>query len=82
MDSSKAYDCLPHYLLIAILKAYGLDVNSLRLIYSYLDSRLQRLKIDSHRSYAKEIKKLGSHKDRSKAPCSLIPLSLTSVPVI
>ena len=56
MDLSKAYDCLPHDLLIAKLEAYGLDVNSLRLMYSYLDSRIQRVKIDSHRSTAKEIK--------------------------
>ena len=59
MDSSKAYDCVPYYLLIAKLKAYGLDVNSLRLMYSYLDSRLQRLKIGSHRSAAKEIQNWG-----------------------
>ena len=56
--------CLPHDLLIAKLEAYGLDVNSLRLMYNYLDSRLQRVKIGSHRITAKEIK-LGSHKDRS-----------------
>ena len=56
MDLSKAYDCLPHDLLIAKLEAYGLDVNSLRLMYSYLDSRVQRVKIGSHRSTAKEIK--------------------------
>ena len=56
MDLSKAYDCLPHDLLIAKLEAYGLDVNSLRLMYSYLDSRLQRVKIGSHRSSAKVIK--------------------------
>ena len=59
MDSSKAYDCLPHYLLIAKLKAYELDVNSLRLMYRYLDSRLQRVKIGSHRSTAKEIQNWG-----------------------
>ena len=56
MDLSKAYDCLPHDLLIAKLEAYGLDVNSLRLMYSYLHSRLQRVKIGSHRSTAKVIK--------------------------
>ena len=56
MDLSKAYDCLPQDLLIAKFEAYGLDVNSLRLMYSYLDSRLQRVKIGSHRSTAKEIK--------------------------
>ena len=32
MDLSKAYDCLPHDLLIAILEAYGFDNDSLQLI--------------------------------------------------
>ena len=33
MDLSKAYDCLPHDLIIAKLEAYGLDRNSLRFIF-------------------------------------------------
>ena len=32
MDLSKAYDCLPHDLLIAKLSAYGVNYNSLKLI--------------------------------------------------
>ena len=38
IDLSKAYDCLPHDLLIAKLGAYDLDRSSLRLIMDYLNS--------------------------------------------
>ena len=49
-DLSKAYDCLPHDLLIAKLEAYGLDKNSLELIFDYLKNRKQRVKIKNHLS--------------------------------
>ena len=48
MDLSKAYDCLPHDLIIAKLEAYGLDKNSLSFIYNYLNFRFQRTKIGSN----------------------------------
>ena len=47
MDLSKAYDCLPHNLLIAKLEAYSLDTASLSLINNYLANRKQRTKVGS-----------------------------------
>ena len=47
MDLSKAYDCLPHDLLIAKIAAYGADHSSLRLLHDYLSNRLYRVKIGS-----------------------------------
>ena len=47
MDFSKAYDCLPHDLLIAKLEAYGLHNDSLNLLLDYLSFRKQRTKVGS-----------------------------------
>ena len=47
MDLSKAYDCLPHDLLMAKLEANGLDKASLFLIKNYLANRKQRTKLGS-----------------------------------
>ena len=47
MDLSKAYDCLPHDLLIAKLEAYGVGKAALNLIINYLLHRKQRTKIGS-----------------------------------
>ena len=46
-DLSKAFDCLPHDLIIAKLHAYGFDKASLRLMHSYLTDRYQRVKINN-----------------------------------
>ena len=56
MDLSKAYDCLPHDLLIAKLEAYGFNNDSLQLIFSFLQSRYQRVKIGSYKSRRQQIK--------------------------
>ena len=45
-DLSKAFDCLPHDLIVAKLHAYGFTIDSLKLINSYLAERKQRVKIN------------------------------------
>ena len=47
MNLSKAYDCLPHDLMVAKLEAYGISKESLQLISDYLSYRKQRTKIGS-----------------------------------
>ena len=55
-DLSKAYDCLPYDLLKAKLHAYGFSLSSLKMIYSYLASRKQQIKIKSTYSSWLDIK--------------------------
>ena len=50
MDLSKAFDCLPHNLLLAKLEAYGVSLSSCTLLASYLSNRNQRVKIGHDRS--------------------------------
>jgi len=45
MDLSKACDTIPHSLLLAKLKAYGLSDTSCKLLDDYLTGRTQRAKI-------------------------------------
>ena len=45
MDLSKAFDCLPHGLLLTKLKAYEVNEESCNLMGSYLSNRHQRVKI-------------------------------------
>ena len=50
IDLSKAFDSLPHGLLIAKLHAYGVDLSSCRSLASYLPNRYQRVKIKDIKS--------------------------------
>jgi hypothetical protein len=57
MDLSRAFDCLPHDLVIAKLHAYRVNKDALTLITSYLRGRRQRVKIGNTRSEWSLIKK-------------------------
>ena len=50
LDLSKAFDCLPHRLLLCKLNAYGDSYEACSLIKSYLCQCLQRVKVASARS--------------------------------
>ena len=50
MDLSKAFDCLPHGLLIAKLRAYGLSEEAVELLESYLSDRSQQVRLGTFTS--------------------------------
>ena len=47
MDLSKAFDCLPHNLLLLKLKTYGLSDSALDLLFSYLHQIKQCIKVEN-----------------------------------
>ena len=49
-DLLKGFDCINHDLMIAKLEAYGFEYKALKLIYSYLTNRSQRVKVNSEYS--------------------------------
>ena len=51
-DLSKAFDCIPHDLIIAKLEAYGFLIDALKLIHDYFSNRKQRVKLnDAYNSW-------------------------------
>ena len=57
MDLSKAFDCLPHDVLLKKLRNYGLSEAALRTMESYLSSRPQRVRIGEQHSSWQIMKK-------------------------
>ena len=55
MNLSKAFDCIPHDLVIAKLAAYKFDKNMICCIYSYLNSRKQYVSVNNIKSTFEEI---------------------------
>ncbi len=47
VDLSKAFDCVPHGLLLAKMHVYGLSINACQFISSYVSDRYQRVKISN-----------------------------------
>ena len=57
MDLSKAYDCLPHGIIIAKFEGHGLSKNSLKLLLDYLVGRKQCVKIGFSYSFWSDVKR-------------------------
>ena len=55
IDLSKAFDCIPHDLIIAKLANYGFDKNMICYMYSYLKSRMQCVSVNNIKSNFEEI---------------------------
>ena len=48
LDYEKAFDKVPHSILLRKLRKFGLDESFLELLSSYLKDRIQNVKIDNH----------------------------------
>ena len=57
MDLSKAFDCLPHDILLSKLSAYGLSSKSVKLLQNYLTDRRQQIKLQGVLSSWADIQK-------------------------
>ena len=52
MDLSKAFDCIPHDLLIEKVRAYGFNKKTLTFLYSHLKRCKQSVKINDTESFS------------------------------
>ena len=75
MDLSKAFDCLPHDLLLMKLKAYGLSQSVIEMLNSYISNRKQCVKIGQNTSDLLDIVK-GVPQGSILGPILLIFLSM------
>jgi hypothetical protein len=57
VDLSKAFDCLPHDILLCKLSAYGLSQKSVELLRNYLTGRKQQIKLQGDLSSWADIQK-------------------------
>ena len=64
---SKAFNCIPHDLIIAKLAAYGFDTNALKFIHNFLSISKQRMKVISTHSIWKDF--MVFHKVPYLDPC-------------
>jgi len=77
IDLSKAFDYLNHELLIVKMSAYGFSRPALKLIYSYLHERQQRVEINDSFSTLKQTS-LGVPQGSVLVPCSSTYSLMTS----
>ena len=47
MDLSKAFDCIPHDLLIAKMHSCGFSIDSIKIFFFYLEGKKQNVKVNN-----------------------------------